>query len=164
MINKNQLRELIISVLSECPNQRLNSPEAIDLLMLTAATESKLGTFIRQVRGPAEGIFQMEPATETDIFNNFLKHNKALNEWPLIYTLTRSPHQMSDATRDLVFNLAYQIAMARIHYWRVLAPLPKRSSPTYITDLAEYWKRHYNTPLGKGTVAKAERDFIDMVA
>lgn len=38
---------------------------------------------------------------------------------------------------------------ARLHYMRVAAPVPER-----IEDQAAYWKRYYNTALGKGTAAQ----------
>jgi hypothetical protein len=37
--------------------------------------------------------------------------------------------------------------MARIHYMRVPAALPKAGD---VSGQANYWKQYYNTPLGKG--------------
>ena len=51
----------------------LVSQEAENLLMGTAAQESALGEYIRQLgNGPALGIFQMEPETFDDIVRNYL--------------------------------------------------------------------------------------------
>jgi hypothetical protein len=36
---------------------------AADLLMATAAVETALGTYLLQIKGPARGVFQVEPAT-----------------------------------------------------------------------------------------------------
>lgn len=163
-IHPGQLRTLIEQVLKECPRQQLNTIQAVDLLLLTAATESHLGTFIRQVRGPAEGIFQMEPATEKDIWTNFLgfPKNWELAEWALSYTNGRQPH-LEVRVRDLVHNMAYQIAMCRIHYWRKPGALPNPAHKNYELGLAAYWKKHYNTHLGKGTVEKALADYRRLV-
>lgn len=60
-MDKAQLRELITHVLKKYD---LHSDNAVELLMLTAAVESNLGHYIKQVGGgPALGIFQCEPAT-----------------------------------------------------------------------------------------------------
>ena len=40
-------------------------------------------------------------------------------------------------------------AICRIHYWRKPGAIPAE-----IEGQAAYWKRHYNTPLGRGTVEK----------
>ncbi len=49
--------------------------------------------------------------------------------------------------KQLVTNLAYATAMARVRYWHVSAPLPKARD---IEGQAEYWKAFYNTWHGKG--------------
>ena len=67
-MNKVTLRNLITSVLKEL---NLHSDNAVNLLMGTAAQESHLGKYRKQIGGgPALGIFQMEPATFNDIVNN----------------------------------------------------------------------------------------------
>ena len=135
MIDKNQLREAITEVLQEFG---LYSPEAVDLLMGTAAVESKLGTYIRQIRGPALGIFQMEPASEQDLWNNFRRTKIILG----------GNYYTPDSVA-LKYDLRYQIIMARIHYLRKPGAIP-----TTLSGQANYWKKHYNTYLGAGTVEK----------
>ena len=149
VIDPQQLREMITEVLATAPRPRLNSMAAVELLMLTAATESKAGTYFRQIRGPALGVFQMEPNTETDIFDNYLRYNDDLREW--IDGLKTSWHD-----HDLQYNLAYQIAMARIHYLRSPMRMPPADDAP---ALARKWKSVYNTHLGKGTVEKALQDY-----
>ena len=67
MIDRHQLdRDIIEPVLSRL---HAASPAARALLLGTAAQESAMGRYIRQLRGgPALGIFQMEPATHDDIW------------------------------------------------------------------------------------------------
>ena len=150
-MNKEQLRDLICEVLLDAG---MYSDSAVELLMLTAATESKLGRYVRQVGGPALGIFQMEPNTENDIYINYLKYNEDLEDFVDAYT--------SDALPDeLVWNVAYSILMARIHYLRVKEKLP---AATDIRGLASYWKKYYNTHMGKGTVKKAVASYNRYVA
>lgn len=146
MFNKVQFRDLINRVLT---NIGLNSDSATELLMLTAATESGFGTYIRQINGPARGVFQMEPNTENDIWNNYLKYkpelSKKINNLKMLGTTTTT-------FTDLEVNLAYQIAMTRIHYLRVPSKIP---NSTDITGLATYWKNHYNTSNGAGDINTA---------
>lgn len=125
------------------------SPEATQLLLGTAATESALGTYVRQIGGgPAQGIFQMEPDTEEDIWRHFLSHpkRKELRE----YAAKLSQGELAPLTT----NLAYQTLMARLHYLRVSEPLPPLDD---IPAQAQYWKKYYNTVFGKGT----EADYIE---
>jgi hypothetical protein len=85
----------------------------------------------------------MEPATERDIWESYLFYDPDLKHCVLQVTGVGKPDQMA-----LELNLAYQIAMCRLHYYRVSEALPESED---IQGLARYWKRHYNTHLGKGT-------------
>ena len=40
----------------------------------TAAVESRMGTYLRQIGGPALGIWQVEPATHLDCWDNWLDY------------------------------------------------------------------------------------------
>lgn len=149
MIDVDQLRELIIRPTLKGLN--LWSGEAEDLLLGTVAQESLMGTYIKQLDdGPALGIYQMEPATYRDIWENYLKYREELVD-DILEVCGNLP------VSDLIGNLYYATAMARIHYLRVPEALPIKDSLTYIEDLAHYWKKFYNTGLGKGT----EKEFIE---
>lgn len=140
MFDLGQFRELIEDVLN---GLGLHSPGATNLLLGTAAQESKFGTYIRQIgKGPALGVFQMEPATERDIWENYLRYQPELVEKIKGVTGESGPGP------HLRWNLAYQIAMARVHYLRKKHPMPTGDD---LPGLAAYWKQHYNTTLGKGT-------------
>lgn len=147
-MNADQLRELITVVLEELD---LYSEDAVELLMLTAAQESHLGKYIRQINGPALGIFQMEPSTERDIWYNYLRYKPdiARRVYPMVGNSNFNNLQ-------LFGNLLYQIAMARIHYLRVPKALPSKDD---VDAMARYWKRYYNTPLGKGTTLEAVANY-----
>jgi hypothetical protein len=153
LIDKGQLRSLIDRTLR---TMDLYSPAASNLLMGTAAQESRLGTYLRQLNGgPALGIFQMEPNTHGDIWRNYLEHRPELKKTVSAYLSWRHVG-VGEAffAEELEWNLAYAIAMARVHYLRVPERLPMAG---HLTGLARYWKHHYNTPLGAGT----EQEFID---
>ena len=121
----------------------MNSKSAVNLLLGTAAQESRLGKYLHQINGPALGIYQCEPNTLDDIFNKYLRHRKELLRKILklsIPGLTKS--------KNAVGNLYYATAIARIHYYRVPEKLPSSDD---IEGLANYWKKYYNTKKGKGT-------------
>lgn len=123
----------------------MDSPAARNLLLGTIAQESHMGKYLVQLgEGPALGIAQMEPATHDDIWDNYLKYRQ-----PIVQKLDQLLCLGFTKHDQLKWNLAYAVAMARLHYRRVSAPLPDADD---VTQLAHYWKDHYNTVFGKGTV------------
>jgi hypothetical protein len=144
-IDKDQLRKLITGVLKDINHVIPYSDSATELLMLTAATESNLGTYIMQVGGPARGIFQMEPATEKDIIENYAKYKPE-------YMAIINKYKSVDTEYNLTGNIPYQIVMSRLLYRRSKRALPVTPDPAL---LAQLWKDVYNTRLGKGVVEVA---------
>jgi hypothetical protein len=122
------------------------SEAAEDLVMGTAAQESHL-KYVRQFNdGPARGMFQMEPATHDDIWNNWLAYKRHVSQE--LKDAIGFEGFRPDAER-LVWDIKYGAMMCRIHYRRVSAPLPEFGD---VQGYAEYWKEYYNTVLGAGTV------------
>lgn len=134
-LNLIQFTDLIWRVLRR---HELDSSAAVNLLLGTAAQESALGTYLRQINGPAIGIFQMERSTF---------------EWLQVkYTDLKTPSggQLRWAEFEMLeYDLWLAILFARLRYRVVPAPLPAAED---IRRLAGYWKQHYNTSAGKGTV------------
>jgi len=154
-IEKNQLRRLIKAVLAELASasgiESLFSDSAVELLMLTAAQESHCGMFIEQIQGPALGIFQMEPATYADIMMNYLKYRPALQ-----HAVSGMASLGVTNILNLKGNILYQIALARVHYYRTGEKIPAADD---VRGLAEYYKRHYNTVKGKATAEEAVKNY-----
>jgi hypothetical protein len=50
-----------------------------------------------------------------------------------------------------VADSVYAAAMARLRYRRAPGRLPAAGD---VAGMAAYWKRHYNTPLGRGVPAE----------
>lgn len=150
-MNPEHLRELIQMTLRALDPEVPYREDAVELLMLTAAAESDLGTYLRQVSGPARGIYQMEPNTEKDIWWNYLCHRRKIADAVSLFLSEGGPMEL-----DLMGNIPYQTAMARIHYLRVPAPLP---IGTYVQGMAIYWKAYYNTRLGAGKVEEAVQKY-----
>ena len=125
----------------------LPSPtQAAELLLLTAAQESQCGRYLRQIGGPAIGIYQMEPRTFRDLWTTFLPRFPQLAKAISNLTDDLSPEAMTG-------NLYFATAMARVYYFRVPHALPPFRDGK---AMAAYWKRHYNTELGAGTAEAAQ--------
>lgn len=149
MINPKQLRELVVrpTLIKILP---VNMDAATELLMGTCAQESDGGTYIAQLGGPALGIWQMEPFTHDDIWKSFLTPKPTLRDKidSLIGSLPYEGDKFPLAT-NMIGNLYYACAMARMLYYRVPAPLPAQGD--YAAQ-ARYYKQYYNTPAGAATV------------
>lgn len=143
MFNPAQFRNLVSDV---CSKLDLHSPAAVNLLLGTAAQESGFGTYLKQIKGPALGVFQMEPATETDIWRNYLSFRTELSGRIIQVAGVSAPNVL-----HLEGNLIYQIALCRVYYLRKPEPMP---SVDDLPGLARYWKAHYNTSEGRGTAAE----------
>lgn len=146
MIDPQHLRECVIRPTLD--HIGLWSESAEELLMLTAAQESAMGRYLRQITGPAVGVFQMEPATHKDHWANYLAYKPDLAERVLGLRLGWT----DDRAQEMAGNLYYAAAMARVHYRRNPNALPRAQD---VRGLAAYWKAAYNTPLGHGTVEQA---------
>lgn len=80
----NQFRELVVEPTLFYANEVIPyTEEAVDLLMMTAAHESNGCSYIKQINGPALGVYQMEPSTEADIWDNYLEFNTEIENFIL---------------------------------------------------------------------------------
>lgn len=125
--------------------------ESAELLLLgTALTESDNLHYLHQLgNGPALGVYQMEPRTHDDIWDNYLNFKKELRREVLAYLAP-----VPEPRQQLITNLAYATVMCRVFYLRKKEALPKADD---IRGLANYWKTHYNTYLGAGKPDKFVR-------
>jgi hypothetical protein len=149
-IDSEQLRLCVIRPTLQYLNSW--SPAAENLLLGTAAQESQMGKYLKQIGGPAFGIYQMEPATHNDLWANFIEFRPELKK----NVMDLASSTFKNTPLELIANLAYATAMTRVFYLRVKELLPK---PADIDGLAFYWKRHYNTNLGKGTVNEFKENY-----
>lgn len=135
---KSHIESLIIRALTEV-DAALVSQAAVNLLLGTMAQESKFGRYLRQIGGPAIGVFQMEPSTFVYLRGRYEK------QYPAIAGRT---------AEDLEWDLKLAIVMARLKYRSIDAPLP---DPNNVADLAAYWNLWYNGNPNKGT----DQEFIE---
>jgi hypothetical protein len=148
--DRHQFKEFIEVILKD---NDLYSAEAVDLLMLTAAVETNLGTYLRQVGkgGKGLGVYQCEMDTHTDLYEHYLDYKTNNRKIALRYYISAlSPES------NLQYNLPYMTIIARLHYYRFSEAIPKRSDYSedfeYFTGLATYYKKYYNSTLGKSTI------------
>jgi hypothetical protein len=143
-INLKQLQDLIVE--PTLAQFDLYSKAAEQLVLGTIAAESIIGTtqYIKQTKGPALGIIQMEPATHDWLKDYLIKRSSRFNK-----LITWIQHTGGFHSERLIYDLKYCVVMCRIRYMAVAAPLPAAND---WRALGAYWKQHYNTPAGKGTV------------
>lgn len=126
--------------------------EAAEELILGTAVQESLNFMHRKQMGggPAVSYYQMEPKTHDDIWDNFLKYRAKLASD--VASFLTSPK--ANKHKELETNDTYATAMARVHYLRAPTPLPGKGD---LVGQAKYWKKYYNTPLGKGL----PKEYID---
>lgn len=139
--------EPVLTALSDLSGRDLGGEAAVELLLGTALHESGGLEHRQQLSGgPALGLYQMEPATHDDIWMNFLSNRPEL-EQAMREMFTPADGVLSASLLEI--DDGYATAMARLQYLRARSVLP----PAGQTDrMAAYWKRNYNTVLGRGTV------------
>jgi len=118
------------------------TPEAVNLIYETGMAESGYRALVQKGGGPALSFFQIEPATAKDIFNNYIEYRE-----PLVQALILFGVDPMDLDFSVKTNIAVAVCMCRFHYRRVPSAIPKTKE-----GRAKYWKKHYNTKLGKGTI------------
>ena len=129
----------------------LYSPEAVKLLMMTAAHESQF-KFVEQVGGgEARGFFQMEEPTLDDLVDKLsVRHADKVQK---LYDAKTASLSLWDS---MYANFDLQVIAARLHYWRFPQPLPEIDD---IEGMWRYYKQYYNTPLGKATKTRFLEDW-----
>jgi len=119
------------------------SPDAVNLILGTIAQESAFGKYRKQLgSGIALGICQIEPETFNDCIENYLNFRHELKR-KILETCDISDFNSS----DLYLNDRLSICIARVKYMRNSEPIPNT-----LEGYAKYWKKYYNTELGKGKV------------
>lgn len=155
MLNCNQFRNLIIKPTLSL--LQMYSPEAEELLVFTCANESMGGHYLAQVKGPALGIFQMEPATHSDIWVNYIRNRNSL---ATLMAMHLGCSKIPDPLR-LTYDLQYATAMARIDYMRMPGSLPAAND---VEGMWNYYKTYYNSASGAAGHDEAIQKYRAFVA
>jgi len=157
MIDSNQLIEYVIR--PTLNHLDMYSEAAENLVLGTAMHESHL-QYLHQIEGPAIGLWQMEPVTHDDIWTNYI--NPRMNLKSLMRQLAPAKYMGKAIDADEMHgNLFYACAMCRMHYYRRPERLPDKDD---INGLANYWKKYYNTFMGKGKPEQFVKAYQSLIA
>lgn len=149
-MNLEQIRYLLIEpTLKELDRIVPYSQKAADFIFAIGKVESNY-SHIKQPGGPALGFWQIEPKTHDDLWVNYLNTRTDL----AFYIRGAATQRASVDTmhNELLFNLRYQVLVARAIIRRVPEKLPYTKQ-----EMAAQWKKYYCTSKCKGS----EQDFID---
>jgi hypothetical protein len=113
-----------------------SSQAAVNLLTGIALVESGAEYLAQIGGGPAIGLWQMEPATHDDCWDNFIRLRPSLVT-AMACLMNRQPEYT-----QLQANLAYACAMARIKIMRAPEALPDANDAP---RMSAYHKEFYNT-------------------
>ena len=160
-LNARHLLEEVVRPALELLGPRYSTRAAEQLVMGTGAKESGGFVWLRQLGGgPAVGLWQMEPFTFRDLRDNFLSGTN-----PQVMALLRAVGSLASArlpdASELAWNLRLAAAYCRIKYLANSEPLPPADD---VPAMARYWKRHYNTRLGKGRPEEFEHCWANTIA
>jgi hypothetical protein len=156
------VRPTLTALASAAP--MIDGPIAETLLLATAAQESGFRK-LHQDGGPALGLWQMEPATEQEIWRWLRAAEPHLAAAVMRMASERpasQPWQPDDS--ELIGNLRYACAMARMVYWRQAAELPNTLDARGLQALWVLYKQYYNTPKGAATVGEFLGNYWALVA
>jgi hypothetical protein len=154
MLNINQFRELIVK--SSLNDLMMYSEDAEELMVFTCSTESLGGTYLAQVGGPALGIYQMEPLTYNDIWQNYINQDPKLNlKMIMSFRCNKMPPE-----EWLIYDLRFATAMTRLFYARIKEPLPSAKD---IDAIWAYYKKYYNTIKGAAVKEDSIQHYHDFV-
>ena len=141
-MDKQQLKELIIEpTLKEIPDGY--SEEAVLALLMIAAHESLRGKYLKQISGPALGIYQMEPATYYDTWKNgdTIWANAAILG---LVTVEQAAKKLIPKPENMIWNLKFATFMARQRLFMKPEALPEGMG-----QLSLYLKDCWNSVLGE---------------
>lgn len=146
-INLSQLDAYVVRPVLAAFAAPWNSEAARILLLGTAIHESDAGADLAQIGGgPALGPWQMEPFTHDDCWQNFLLYQ------PNLANAVKQFQVPNAGAGQMVYNLAYSCAMARVKYIRATPPLPAAHD---FENLALYYKNFYNSLAGAAVLDPA---------
>ena len=130
------------------------SDDAVSMVMRTGFAETGFRHLKQMGDGPAIGFFQSEPNTIKDIWVNYALYRPNVRD-----CLLTLGYDEPDIEYRVMSNIALQVAFCRLQYRRDRYAIPSTDD---IEGQAKYWKRVYNTKLGKGTIEhfiKANKDY-----
>jgi len=158
-MKKSQLENMIVKpTLNEIP-KGFAEPAGLAVMMIIAH-ESKRGEYIHQLgNGPALGMIQMEPNTHdsvwtygASVWDNALKLG--------IITKEQMRHSEHPPAERLLYDLRYNVFMARQRLFMKIPPLPDLEGLPQLNAMSDYLKQHWNSVLGAATDHSYSDDYM----
>ena len=139
LINRNQLDDIVEAVCN-CLGYGVNGNANV-LLIETAGAETNKGTLKDESLGAGMGLTQFDKMPFQDVKDRVRTSDKfkILSDFDIDLDLVE--------WEDLRYNPLLALLFTRLKYKKIPDEIPK-SMPLR----AMYWKKHYNTEAGKGTV------------
>lgn len=142
-IDRDQLLTFAIqpahTMVSRWVGRRLNTRAARQLSLVTAAVESHCGQYLKQVRGPAAGPWQMEKPTYRWVVSEIMRRDEVFG---MLH---------DEGFTSLYTDLMRGALWCRLRYFLVPAPLPEVDN---VMHMWVYYKTHWNSHRGATTRAK----------
>lgn len=139
---------------------KMNTQAAINLILMIVAHESGKLTYSKQVRGPALGFTQMEPATFQWLIEWLGKTRPHLLEALSLFVPVGGEPVCGSDSNYMVISPQFAVAAARLNLIRFPEPLPQSDD---LEGLARYAKKYWNTHAGKATEADYLNAYQSMV-
>ena len=153
-INKRNLETLITRPVLADMGEKYYSETAVELLLMTCATESKMGTYLKQGlhnlddgQARARGIYQMESATHDDVWHRFKWHKTLLylpdynsGHFTSLGGQCIICEDIPESFDRLIYDLKYSTIMARAKFWLSPEALPEAGD---VDGLAHYYAKHW---------------------
>lgn len=153
-----QLRDFVVRpVLEDLGAWSLGAEQ---LVLGTAAQESGFVYLHQLGKGPALGLWQMEPFTYRDIWASYLDSRPGLARSVRMMISAVNSAGRPPEPSELVWNLHLACAMCRILYLRAPFAMPEAGD---LAGMAHNYKRFYNSPLGAATEEEFVRNYQRLV-
>ena len=147
-LNAAQVRDIIVRPALVAID--LWSLPAEALVLGTGAQESDGFAYIKQIgKGPALGLFQMEPETYYGDYKWVAARPDLDAKVRALVSKANADEPTAPDCEELAYNPRFAAAMCRIHYAQLAFELPGQWD---VNGLAQKWKQFYNSYLGAGTV------------
>lgn len=141
---------VIVPTLESMPRRSAFDLDAeISLALMCAAHESHMGSFLKQVKGPALGAYQMEPRAHDDIWVDGTEGRADIRGWLYSWSVDGGVGK----AEEMSWNHRYATAMFRAHFIRFKEAIPKS-----LEDQAKYLKKYWNVT-GKATAQEYLQDY-----
>jgi hypothetical protein len=145
MISRQTLEDVVVAVADLLPASSIDNTEG--MLLFTCCVETHMGTY--KDRHPLKkgiGLMQMDKIAFDDIKQRTRTHIRR-------HIFKSTGLIIGDIQhRDIAVNPFLSVLFARLHYMLVPEKFPDFNDDE---GMARYWKIHYNTLAGRGTVDAA---------